>query len=105
MKKLISTIIIIVTVVLTFPGCSDDDPPTNTELLAAKPWKFVSVQVKTSESDPWQDPPLVSGISIFTFDPCSQDDITTFFSNGDWQRERGQVHCSVSEETLTGTWT
>ncbi|MGZ5246062.1 MAG: lipocalin family protein [Flavitalea sp.] len=75
-------------------GCqkNDNDAPTKSEQLTAKPWKFSSAGVDAN-NDGTIDTPLPSG----TFEPCELDNLYIFKSDGTGTADEGPLKCDAND--------
>jgi hypothetical protein len=77
-------------------SCSEDEPPSKTDLLTAGPWKitYIEVKYKTSTAN-------VTG-QVLKF--CNRDNRIIYAKDGAYIGEPGQNDCEGTETLLTGKW-
>jgi hypothetical protein len=75
-------------------GCSKDenDAPTKSEQLTAKPWKFSTAGVDAN-NDGTIDTPLPAN----TFEPCELDNLYIFNADGTGSADEGPLKCEDTD--------
>jgi len=78
------------------------NPPTDEELLADTPWKYVAHTI---------DPANIQGTLVISdlhaqMEVCDQDDVFTFSSTGTFNFEQGEETCTANTTQIidSGTW-
>jgi hypothetical protein len=82
-------VLITIATTLSFSSCDDDTPPSKSPLLVGKLWTLVSYEV--------------NGVDVT--EECQTDDETTFYSDGTFSSEIGDLTCDEFDEDTNGTWT
>jgi len=101
MKKLVHSLLLLVTLTLTLGACKKDDDKSNSEKLVDKNWNLTALT---------SDPAITFGGVSFTdlyaqSQDCDRDDLTIFKAGGTVNYDEGATKCSQSDpQTTTGTW-